>query len=560
MRAFMSRASFVAASLLLVAMAACNAPAPEAAADPPEVVVGERLFLETRFAQFFASSNGDDVNRPLAAGDPVMDTLETTDGTRVGPFAGKSMNCRACHLVDDSPDPGTTGTRTYADFATRSPIPDRGDGRTHTPRNSPPLVNASLPRAGGFFLHFDGEFATAEDLVVGAFTGRNFGWLPGEHADAVAHVAGVIRGDDGRDALARGCNGLSYATILKGTAPEIPATCRLPEPLRVDVTSATEEEVLRGVARVVAAYMRALTYQRDDANRYVGSPFDRFLILNGLPRQPGGGESAIEYARRLRAALAALPAPKLIDAAALPNLPSFAHHDQPFAFGADALAGLRIFLAEPAGAALERVEIERGGVGNCVACHAPPHFTDFGFHNNGAAQAEYDGVHGAGAFVALAIPTFTEREATPATFLPPSPLYPTGSGTFLSAPSADAPGRTDLGVWNVLGNDAVPGPQAALVTMLGGASGVTDVAQLLPLAIALFKTAGLRDLGQSAPYFHTGRAPALEDAIRHYLTASAAARAGAVRNADGELARIALTGADVSALTAFLRALNEDYD
>ena len=54
------------------------------------------------------------------------------------------MNCRVCHLVDESPDPGTTGTRTYADFARRSPIPDRGDGRTHTPRNSPPLVNASL--------------------------------------------------------------------------------------------------------------------------------------------------------------------------------------------------------------------------------------------------------------------------------------------------------------------------------------------------------------------------------------------------------------------------------
>jgi len=129
MRSFRSRARLVATSLALIAAAACNAPSPDPADDPPEVVVGERLFLETRFAQFFAAHGGDDVNRPLAAGDPVMETLETTDGTRVGPFAGKSMNCRACHLVDESPDPGTTGTRTYADFATRSPIPDRGDGR-----------------------------------------------------------------------------------------------------------------------------------------------------------------------------------------------------------------------------------------------------------------------------------------------------------------------------------------------------------------------------------------------------------------------------------------------
>ena len=108
-----------------------------------------------------------------------MDVLETTADARTSPFAGKSMNCRACHLVDESPDPGTTGTRTYADFARPQPDPaDRGDGRTHTPRNSPPLVNASLARDGDFFLHYDGEFPSAEDLVVGTFTGRNFGWLP----------------------------------------------------------------------------------------------------------------------------------------------------------------------------------------------------------------------------------------------------------------------------------------------------------------------------------------------------------------------------------------------
>jgi hypothetical protein len=551
-----ARASLLAPSLLL-AVASCNAPSPEPADDPPEVVVGERLFLETRFAQFFAVNGGDDVNRPLAAGDPVMDTLETTDGTRVGPFAGKSMNCRVCHLVDESPDPGTTGTRTYADFAVRSPIPDRGDGRTHTPRNSPPLVNASLARDGGFFLHFDGEFPTAEDLVVGTFTGRNFGWLATERTDAVAHVARVVRGDDGSDALARGCWGLSYTTVLKGTAPEIRATCRLPEDLRVDVTTASDDEVLRGVAGVVAAYMRALTYQQDAAGRYVGSPFDRFLILNGLPRQPDAGESAIDYARRLRAALAALPAPQLIDN---PDVLSFEHHDQPFAFGADALAGLRVFLAEPAAAAVTTDEIAAGGVGNCIACHAPPRFTDFAFHNNGSAQDEYDGLHGAGAFAALAIPSFAERQAAPESFLPASGRYPTGTGTFLSPPSAEAPGRTDLGVWNVLGNDAVPGAQTALLTTLGAATGVSDLAQLLPLAIARFKTAGLRDLGQSAPYFHTGQAATLEDTARHYLTTSTAARAGMVRNGDSELARIAISADDVTSLAAFLRALNEDYD
>jgi hypothetical protein len=250
--------------LLLLAAATCHAPPPAPADDPPEVVVGERLFLETRFAQFFAAALGasGDVNHPLAAGDPVVDALETTGDPRPGPFAGTSMSCRACHLVDDSPDPGTTGIRTYADFARRSPIPDRGDGRSHTPRNSPPLVNATLPRDGGFFLHFDGEFPSAENLVVGTLTGRNFGWLPGEHADAVAHVARVIRGDDGHDALALPCWGKSYATLLAGTAPEIPETCRLPEALRIDVTAASDDEVVRGIAGVIAAYMKNLVYQR----------------------------------------------------------------------------------------------------------------------------------------------------------------------------------------------------------------------------------------------------------------------------------------------------------
>ena len=73
---------------------------------------------------------------------------------------------------------------------------------------------------------------------------------------------------------------------------------------------------------------------------------------------------------------------------------AFAHHEQPFRFGPEELAGLRIFLAEPAAATASDDELARGGLGNCVACHAPPDFTDFAFHNNGAAQDEYDAMQG----------------------------------------------------------------------------------------------------------------------------------------------------------------------
>lgn len=80
------------------------------------------------------------------------------------------------------------------------------------------------------------------------------------------------------------------------------------------------------------------------------------------------------------------------------------------------------------------------------------------------------------------------------------------------------------------------------------------------MTIATFKTASLRDLGQSPPYFHNAAAPTLGDAVQHYLTASAAARAGTLRNGALALRRVTLVPTDVAPLVAFLRALNEDYE
>src|SRR5262245_38489268 len=64
-------------------------------ADPAEVAIGERLFLETRFAQVFArflhETPGATVNDPLPAGDPVVDETETTGEPLPGPFAGQSI-------------------------------------------------------------------------------------------------------------------------------------------------------------------------------------------------------------------------------------------------------------------------------------------------------------------------------------------------------------------------------------------------------------------------------------------------------------------------------------
>ncbi len=82
---------------------------------------------------------------------------------------------------------------------------------------------------------------------------------------------------------------------------------------------------------------------------------------------------------------------------------------------------------------------------------------------------------------------------------------------------------------------------------------------ILPLTVARFKTPNLRDLGQSEPYLHTGRMGTLEDVVQFYQTFSDKSRAGTVRNGDPALKGISLDSDAITALAAFLRALNEDY-
>ncbi|MEI6232614.1 MAG: hypothetical protein WCT04_06155 [Planctomycetota bacterium] len=540
---------------IIIIVLACTAsvliPALARADDPPEVALGERLFLETRFAQyFFANCNGD-VNATLAVGDPVMSTLSTPAGSIPGPFAGKSMNCRQCHVVDDAKSTGGGGSRSYSDFARRSPIPAREDGRTQTPRNSPSLVNASLTRPAktGFFLHFDGEFTSLRDLVNGTYTGRNYGWLPNESAAAIHHIATVIRQDNGKGDLAKAFGG-AYRFVLKGEGNQIPEAFRIPAHLRIDVMKATDEQVVRAATTFVAIYMNQLLFSQDDNGIFNGSPYDLFLKKNSLPPSPGKHETALAYGRRLLARINALNTPKFVT----PADGSLQLHAQSFQFGATELAGLKLFLSEPA-------FTPSGSAGNCIACHAPPAFTDFRFHNTGATQEEYDAIHSDGSFKALTIPSHTQRLMNTHEFLPPNASDPTALGRFISVPIVNDPVRVDLGMWNVIGNPNTPKPQRALIQMLtrpGEKKPKLDT--LVDRSIAHFKTPGLRDLGHSGPYLHTGRMNTLEDVVQFYVKFSALSRADAVRNPDPDISKIQLEDSDVDALAKFLKSLNEDYE
>jgi cytochrome c peroxidase len=78
--------------------------------------------------------------------------------------------------------------------------------------------------------------------------------------------------------------------------------------------------------------------------------------------------------------------------------------------------------------------------------------------------------------------------------------------------------------------------------------------------IAEFKTPMLRDLVDSAPYFHNGSRATFPDVIAFYIKSSALAKAGKLRNAPAQFANMSLSATDTDALVAFLMSLTEDYD
>lgn len=547
-------------------------------ADPAEITNGERLFLESRFAQFFKVflDGGKTVNDPLTEGDPVLDqTVNWQAPSSEHPFKGLSMNCRSCHFVDElgveEPLQGY-GMRTYSDFARRSPVPAREDGKTITVRNSPPLVNASLPRKN-FFLHFDAEFTTMVDLVKGTLSGRNYGWIPGEGAMAIAHVAKVIREDNGEGDLASSdFEGIPYKTLLTGTDPSLPEGFVLPKEFRVDVDNATDAQIFQAVSKLIAAYTEDLAFSQDDNGNFNLSPYDVFLAKNGLPQQPRKWESDISYSKRLLRKIKRLERrDKLQFVSGNPNTDdgAFEFHDQSFVFGKGELQGLKIFFKQKK-RALRPSDLAKGKIGNCIACHAAPNFTDFEFHNNGVAQEEYDHIHGPGSFSQLEIPRFWPRLINHNEFLPATEQHPHAQELFRAIPTADNPKLTDLGLWNIFLNFDFAKPQQRIWRSL-----CQDVIEdrfqgrkrfrrchplsLLQRSIARFKTPGLRDLGHSAPYNHTGQAETLADVIRLDMKSAKLARNGELRNADSEMKEIGLTEQDIAPLVLFLQSLNEDY-
>ena len=255
-------------------------------------------------------------------------------------------SCSSCHLYNEDPQ----GMRAHTDFFSRSWVPWRSeDPRRDELRNSPTILDAAMmPR-----LHFDGEFASLEDLVKGTLSGRPMGWLPGERDRAFEHVR---------------------ATILKNADGEAGYRAAFKEAFGDELETLTTSELIDRIASAVSAYMHTLTTTRT-------TPYDRFIEANKLDQAPRPGESPDAFGRRLLGEVAAL---ERIHRLRLTRT-----------FDSSALQGMKIFFRTTRSVAS----------GNCVSCHAPPMFTDFSFHNMGISQSEYDRVNGEGSFAELKIPT-----------------------------------------------------------------------------------------------------------------------------------------------------------
>lgn len=550
------RTVVVCLALLTSVLAGCGSgiapnPPKEAEGAAADQNVGERIFVDTRFAEYFAA-NMTGVNDPLAAGDPVVAQVNTPIGVLPGPFAGQSINCRSCHFVTEFTGVQGVGNRTYADFVTHSPMPRTINGINITPRNAMQMVGSLQAHNGPTFLHFDGEFATPQDLVTATMTGRNFGWKPEQYQEAVAHIARVIREDNGNNAGSNTyTHGISYATLFLGSDPGIPADSKLPAQYLMDVKTASDEAILQNVAKLVAAYMAGLLFKHDDFGRFIASPYDVFLRVNHLPTQPKAGETEQEYGQRLLGLVQNLGSPIFVSG----SDGSFKYHAQAFQFGATELQGLIIFLKGAPGATDGSQH-----AGNCASCHVLPNFTDFRFHNTGVSQEEYDAANGTGTFGQLTIPGLAERTANFDLYLPPSANHPNASERFRHVAVAGSPQFADLGMWNVYMNGDMPNPQSNLSAVVCGNAANCAVDQGLGTTIGQFKTPTLRDLEDSAPYFHNGSKAKLEDVVKFYVTMSQVARQGQMRNAAVEFAGMSISASDLEALVAFLKALTEDYD
>jgi|GEM_PF-2528579 cytochrome c peroxidase len=498
------------------------------AASEGHIALGERLFNETRFTRNFWHFSNGDVNAQEVPGEEHLETLEVSKTQEVdSPFRGQSTSCASCHLVDQAFDISGAGMRTYTDFSERPKISKHlTDKKVRATRNTTTLVGMGSKYNKHRISHFDGEFDDHQGTVMGNLLGRNMGWSATQKPYAIKNLIRVIKQDNGQGDLAQDFGG-SYTRIWKSTDPDLSAGFKLNKSEQLDVHKASDDEILKAVTSAVVAYMNDLDFQTNEKGQYNGSTFDQFLLVNGFSTIPKQGEAPEKYTQRLRQFLGELKNPTFIKNHELPS------HRKSFNFSHKQWLGAKIFFD---------VENQLGAKGRCFKCHTAPLYTDQNFHNVGTSQIEYDSLHGFGQFLQLYIPgNDSERKER----------------LLNQRPQKDRPGLVDLGAWNFYQrkNGVTEFLREQVCKNLP-----SQKACPLPLMVARFKTASLRNLRHSAPYFHHGKREGIKDVLRHYTQAQALAKHALLRNGAQELREMSFNHEEFDELESFLESLNEHYD
>lgn len=390
------------------------------------------------------------------------------------PAADYSASCAGCHVP--AGEAAGRAERFYADWVPRSMEAMKGT----TLRNAPALLDVEDMTA----LNRDGSFDSLEALIEAKLLGSMLGWTPADRERALDAIHFVL--------LHEGQSSPSGEPYVEQFAAAYD----------VDLEMLDRDEAVAQGVLALADYVRGI--------RSTGTArWDAFASMNRLRSGPIKGESPQSFAGE-------------IIYSRMGNQEGRVLIKRPEGFTMEAYEGLKIFFTIAG----------ESSVGNCVACHVPPTFTDNKFHNTGIAEAEYDSVHGAGAFRRLEIPGPGEA-ARPSTI-------------FLSVPSEDRPGAADLGHWNWvdLEQSAQRDPQE-------------NESAFLARMVGAFKTPSLRNLSRTDPYMHNGAYSSLEDSVGEIVRINGLARAGELRGIAPEYLTMNLSDADIAPLVAFLWQLDE---
>ena len=214
----------------------------ESRRDPPEVVARRASVSRNPLrAAILRCTPGDSVNAPVSAGDPVMEATQTTGAAAARPVSRAvdelsrlSPRRRAARTAAAAACARTPTSRAAA----RSPRATTAGRRRRATRRRWSTRRCRAPEA--FFLHFDGEFASAgrsgarhvhrPQLRLAAHRERHRRWRTSPPSFAAMTDAGRLAADFGA---------LPYRVVLRGTDCAIPGAYRpAAEHFRLDVDGA----------------------------------------------------------------------------------------------------------------------------------------------------------------------------------------------------------------------------------------------------------------------------------------------------------------------------------